>query len=377
MLTGMKKKDIIVFITYIGLFLFVLIYFNKIMFLLCSIIKTISPFLIGIILSFLLNVLTNFFEKRVFKRLKNNKMWIKIKRPVCIIISLVLIITIIYLVINLLIPQLKHSLFLFTDSLPNYKNDILNILDRFDVDNGTKLKISQYLDNFSKIITDYIKGNSKNMISITTVVATSIIGTISKGIIAIVFAIYIVAQKETLSRQFNRILKAYFRQEKAEKIKKVGNMTNKVFSNFITGQCLEAVIFGSICFLGLLVFGFPYASTIGVLLGFTALIPVFGAIAGAFIGAFLILMVSPVKALLFIIFIIIVQQIDNNFIYPRVVGKSVGLPGMLVLISVTVGANIGGIIGMFIATPICSILYSLFQENVSSRIKNNKIKEKA
>lgn len=371
-----SRKDIILIITYIGIVIFTLVNFEKIIEVLVSIINIMSPFLIGIVLAFILNVLNNFFEKKIFGKIKSSKVWNRIKRPLCIILSLILVIAIIILVINLLIPQLRNSASLFTESLPSYKEDILNILNRFDADEGTKLKVSEYLDNFSKVITDYIKGNSKDVISATTEVASSIIGTISKAIISIVFAIYIVAQKETLGRQVNKIMKAYLKPRQIEKINRVGSMANKTFSNFVTGQCLEALIFGSICFIGLLIFDFPYASTIGVLLGFTALIPVFGAIAGTLLGAFLILMVSPVKAILFVVFIIILQQIDNNFIYPRIVGKSIGLPGMWVLMSVTIGASVGGILGMLIATPLCSLLYSLFQEAVNDRIKSNKIVSK-
>lgn len=376
-----SRKDIILIITYIGIIIFTLVNFDKIVKVFGNIIGILSPFLIGVILAFILNVLNNFIENKIFGKIKLGRFWSKIKRPFCIILSLILIIAIIILVINLLIPQLRNSVSLFTESLPSYKEDILNILDRFDAEEATKLKVSEYLDNFSKVITDYIKGNSRDVISVTTEVATSIIGTISKAIISIVFAIYIVAQKETLGRQVNKIMKAYLKPRQIEKINRFGIMANRTFSNFVTGQCLEALIFGSICFIGLLIFDFPYASTIGVLLGFTALIPVFGAIAGTLLGAILILMVSPIKAVLFIIFIIVLQQIDNNFIYPKIVGKSIGLPGMWVLMSVTIGASVGGILGMLIATPLCSLLYALFQEAVNDKIKNskivNKVKEKA
>ena len=196
-----------------------------------------------------------------------------------------------------------------------------------------------------------------------------------------VFAIYMIAQKETLSRQINKVMKAYLKPKTINKINTVGTLANKTFSNFVTGQCLEALIFGSLVFVGMLIFRFPYASTIGVLLGFTALIPIFGAFIGTAIGFILIMMVSPVKAILFVVFIIVLQQIEGNLIYPRVVGKSIGLPGMWVLLSVTVGGSIGGILGMLIATPLCSLLYALFTKVVNDRLKSNKIvtkvKEKA
>lgn len=375
------RKDIIIIISYIALVIFALVNFSKIFVFLGKVISIFSPFLLGIILAFVLNVLNNFIEKKIFGKIKPSKIWNKIKRPLCITLSLILVFLTIFFVMNLLIPQLKNSASLFTDTLPAYKEDIIGILNRFDVDESTVNKVGEYLDNFGKVITDYIKGNSKDVITVTTEVATSVVNIISKGIITLVFAIYMIAQKETLSRQINKVMKAYLKPKTINKINTVGTLANKTFSNFVTGQCLEALIFGSLVFVGMLIFRFPYASTIGVLLGFTALIPIFGAFIGTAIGFILIMMVSPVKAILFVVFIIVLQQIEGNLIYPRVVGKSIGLPGMWVLLSVTVGGSIGGILGMLIATPLCSLLYALFTRMINDRLKSNKIvtkvKEKA
>ena len=375
------RKDIIIIISYIALVIFALVNFSKIFTFLGKVISIFSPFLLGIILAFVLNVLNNFIEKKIFGKIKPSKIWNKIKRPLCITLSLILVFLTIFFVMNLLIPQLKNSASLFTDTLPAYKEDIIGILNKFDIDESTVNKVGEYLDNFGKVITDYIKGNSKDVITVTTEVATSVVNIISKGIITVVFAIYMIAQKETLSRQINKVMKAYLKPKTINKINTLGTLANKTFSNFVTGQCLEALIFGSLVFVGMLIFRFPYASTIGVLLGFTALIPIFGAFIGTAIGFILIMMVSPVKAILFVVFIIVLQQIEGNLIYPRVVGKSIGLPGMWVLLSVTVGGSIGGILGMLIATPLCSLLYALFTKMVNDRLKSNKIvtkvKEKA
>lgn len=375
------RKDIIIIISYIALVIFALVNFSKILAFLGKVISIFSPFLLGIILAFVLNILNNFIEKKIFGKIKPSKIWNKIKRPLCITLSLILVFLTIFFVMNLLIPQLKNSASLFTDTLPAYKEDIIGILNKFDIDESTVNKVGEYLDNFGKVITDYIKGNSKDVITVTTEVATSVVNIISKGIITLVFAIYMIAQKETLSRQINKVMKAYLKPKTINKINTVGTLANKTFSNFVTGQCLEALIFGSLVFVGMLIFRFPYASTIGVLLGFTALIPIFGAFIGTAIGFILIMMVSPVKAILFVVFIIVLQQIEGNLIYPRVVGKSIGLPGMWVLLSVTVGGSIGGILGMLIATPLCSLLYALFTKMVNDRLKSNKIvtkvKEKA
>ena len=371
-----SRKDILIIITYIAIIIFTLVNFEKILSVLGKIFDILSPFIFGIILAFVLNILINFIENRVFGKVKPGKVWKKIKRPISLTSSLLAILVMLCLIINLLIPQLRNSVVLFTDTLPEYKDDVINIMNKFNVEEKTVDKVTDYLDNFDKAITDYIKDNSKDVITVTTEVATSVVKIISKAIIGIVFAIYVIAQKENLVRQFNKLMNAYFKPKTVSKVNNVAKMANKTFSNFVTGQCIEAVIFGGVSFIGLLIFGIPYAPTVAVLLGFTALIPVFGAFIGTILSALLICMVNPVKAVIFIAFIIIWQQIETNVIYPKVVGKSIGLPGMWVLLSVTVGASVAGILGMLIATPLCSLLYALFSEEVNARIRENKIVSK-
>lgn len=191
------RKDIIIIISYIALVIFALVNFSKIIAFRKGY-QYFSPFLLGIILAFVLNVLNNFIEKKIFGKIKPSKIWNKIKRPLCITLSLILVFLTIFFVMNLLIPQLKNSASLFTDTLPAYKEDIIGILNKFDVDESTVNKVGEYLDNFGKVITDYIKGNSKDVITVTTEVATSVVNIISKGIITLVFAIYMIAQKRLL-----------------------------------------------------------------------------------------------------------------------------------------------------------------------------------
>lgn len=367
------RKDILFVISYVAIIIFALVNFDKLIGVCEYLIDILSPFIIGALLAFVLNVLIKFIETRIFGKIKDGKVWKKIKRPISITISLILVGVTIYFIMYLLIPQLKNSASLFTDTLPSYKEDIINILEKFDVGDSTISKASEYLDNFAKVITDYIKGNSKDVLSVTTEVATSIVSIISEGIISIVFAIYIIAQKETLRRQVDKIMKAYLKPKVCNKINDIAEMSNKTFSNFVTGQCLEAVIFGVLCFFGMLLLRLPYASTISVLIGFTALIPVFGSIVGTILGAFLILIVSPVKAIIFVVFIIVLQQLEGNLIYPKVVGKSIGLPGIWVLFSVTIGASVAGIWGMLVATPLFSILYSIVSKMVNDKLKENKV----
>lgn len=373
---GRSRKDIILIITYIGIVIFALVNFERIIDLLGYVINIFFPFILGVIFAFMLNVLNKFIERKIFGKLKSTSMWNKIKRPISVSISFLTVFLIIIFVIYLIIPQLQNSVTLFINSLPEYKEDIIGIFNKFDADADTIEIVSDYLDNFGKVVTDFIKENSEDVITVTTEVVGSVVNVVSKGVIAIVFAIYILAQKENLIRQINKVMDAYFKPKTVNKIKNITNIANTTFSNFVTGQCLEALIFGCLCFVGMLIFRIPYALPIAVLLGFTALIPIFGAIIGTILGAILIFMVSPIKTVIFIIFVLVIQQLENNLIYPRVVGKSVGLPGMWVLLSVTVGGSIFGLIGLIIATPLCSLLYALFSQAVNDKLKKNKIVEK-
>ena len=367
------KKDILLTITFIALIIFALVNFDRIINILCYIVKVFSPFIIGLLLAFILNILIKFIENKIFGKIKEGKVWNKIKRPLSLTLSIILIVVVIYFILGMLIPQLKNSVSLFTDTLPEYKEDVINLLEEYNVGEKTTAKVGEYLDDVYKIITDYIKANSKDVLSLTTEVASSIIYIISNGIIAVVFAIYVIAQKETLKKQANKVMVAYLKPKVIEKIYDIANEADRIFSNFFTGQCLGALILGLLCFVGMLILRIPYASTISVLIGFTALIPIFGSIIGTILGAFLIVIVSPVKAIIFVVFIIILQQIEGNVIYPKIVGKSIGLPGMWVLLSVTVGASIAGIWGMLLATPLFSIIYMLFTKTVNAKLRKDRI----
>lgn len=197
-------------------------------------------------------------------------------------------------------------------------------------------------------------------------------------VIAFIFAIYVLLSKETLSSQIIRLFQAFLPEKIRNGVLHVASTAHGIFCSFVTGQCIEAVILGSLCAIGMVIFRFPYAAMIGVLVGVTALIPVVGAFIGAGVGAFLILMNDPFQALMFIIYIVVLQQIEGNVIYPKVVGSSVGLPAMWVLAAVTVGGGIGGILGMLFAVPTASVLYTLLREAMRKRLeKKRKAAEEA
>lgn len=373
------KKDIIKLILFTVIIIFAFIYIKTIGSFLAYLINIFMPFIIGIFIAFILNVLLNFVENKLFKKLnnKNYKTWSKLKRPVSVIITFIIIITIIVFILGLLIPQLQNTVSLFTKNFDNYKEQTIEILNNFGINSESINNYSTSINNLKNEITSYINNNRNEIMQITIGVASSFLGSITSIIIGIVFAIYILLKKEDLSRQFKKILKAYLPEKYERRIEEIANLSNITFGNFISGQCLEALIIGLLCFIGMLILQIPYASTISVLVGFTALIPIFGAFIGTFIGAFLIFMVEPFKALIFIIFIIILQQLEGNIIYPKVVGKSVGLPSIWVMVAVTIGASIYGVLGMILSVPLCSILYSIIKTDVNLKIEEkNKVPAK-
>ena len=373
------KKDIIKLILFTVIIIFAFIYIKTIGSFLAYLINIFMPFIIAIFIAFILNVLLNFVENKLFKKLnnKNYKTWSKLKRPVSVIITFIIIITIIVFILGLLIPQLQNTVSLFTKNFDTYKEQTIEILNNFGINSESINNYSTSINNLKNEITSYINNNRNEIMQITIGVASSFLGSITSIIIGIVFAIYILLKKEDLSRQFKKILKAYLPEKYERRIEEIANLSNITFGNFISGQCLEALIIGLLCFIGMLILQIPYASTISVLVGFTALIPVFGAFIGTFIGAFLIFMVEPFKALIFIIFIIILQQLEGNIIYPKVVGKSVGLPSIWVMVAVTIGASIYGVLGMILSVPLCSILYSIIKTDVNLKIEEkNKVPAK-
>lgn len=372
------KKEIlqIIFFTITLIFMFVNI--STIWTWIKYIISIFMPFIIGVIIAFILNVLLNVVEEKLFRKLnkKNSKTWKKIRRPVSIAITLIIIIGIFVLLLGLVIPQLKNTTELFTKNFSSYKEQSVELLGKVGLKEKEVKKINKEIANIKKEITNYITNNKEEVMQTTVGVASSLIGMITSIILGIVFAVYILLKKEDLTRQSKKIMKAYLPEKQEKRIGEIASLSKKTFGNFISVQCLEALILGVLCFLGMLILKLPYASTISVLIGFTAIIPVFGAFIGIVLGAFLIFMINPTKALIFVIFILLLQQVEGNFIYPKVVGKSVGLPSLWVMVAVTVGGGIAGILGMLISVPLCSIIYSIIKTDVNDKLKkqakNNK-----
>ncbi|MGB4659310.1 MAG: AI-2E family transporter [Mobilitalea sp.] len=347
-----------------------------------SIFSLIFPFVLGAGIAFILNVPMRAIENMIFrKKVSKNIKLQNMKRPISFLVTLIIVIGVIFLVSFLVIPEIGRTIMLISDQLPAFYARILDestaLVEKYpDIANYINGYNMDWEEILSKVY-DFVANSGLNMLQSTFSVATSILGGVFNFLLGFVFAIYILLQKEKLGQESRKLVYAYLPEKAADKIVSVCSLSASIFAKFLSGQCLEAVILGMMFFLAMSIFQFPYALMISVLIAFTALIPIFGAFIGCVIGAFLILIVDPVMALWFIVMFLIIQQIEGNLIYPRVVGGSIGLPGTWVLVAVTVGGSTMGVPGMLIFIPMSSVLYTLLREAVNYRIEQRKIpKEK-
>ena len=335
-----------------------------------------QPLILGAVIAYILNILMKKLEKIYFPKSKN-RLINKTKRMVCIILSLLLVIGILGLVMGLVLPELVGAFAVIAESVPVYYEKLVAWLmtysDKFPVIeeyiNGLQLDWSQITKNLVMYATSGVGGIFNSAISVVSVV----VGGIVNFVIALIFAIYLLAGKEKLSAQLKRVLAAYLSEKKRAQLAQMVAVADNTFSCFIVGQCTEAVILGSLCTIGMWILRFPYAPMTGAFIGVTALIPVAGAYLGAGVGAFMIMTVDPMKALLFLVFIVCLQQLEGNLIYPKVVGSSVGLPALWVLAAVTVGGGINGIFGMLLGVPIAATLYKLIGTDVRKKVDKQKV----
>ena len=334
--------------------------------------EILSAFVIGTVIAMILNVPMRIIERKVFYKKDTTPRWkvsTKISRPVSLLATYVLCIGLVSAVLALVIPSVKETVLALYDQFPNFTDKVFKLLNDHPEINEWLKKADITQSKVTKTVMDKI-GNSSivtDTLGNVMSVASGTMKGITNFVIGLVFSIYVLAQKEQLKNQLYRITTAYLPEKLSARLAHVGNLSKETFSNFISGQGLEACILGSLCFIGMTVLRLPYAGTIGALVALTAFIPIVGAFIGMGLGAFLILITSAKQALIFLVFLIILQQVENNLIYPRVVGSSVGLPSMWVLFAITVGGDVGGIFGMFVAVPVCSVLYCLVKDEVNTR----------
>lgn len=377
-----KIKQIRNLMVFASLLVLALIYSEKLFLGASFLLGILKPFIYGGVIAFVLNILMKAIEEKLLGRFRG-KAAQKIKRPVSMVLSIVLIALILNVVIGMVLPQMASTASEIGKKIPAFMERMMLEFEHLAANEPVfadwvaeleSMEINW--DSLLDSVIDFLKNGAGNVLNSTFSVAGSIISGVVNGSIAFVFALYILAQKERLAGQGLRILSAYFPAPVRERVLEVCGLLYKNFSNFITGQCLEAVILGTMFVVCMTIFGMPYALMVGVLIAVTALIPIVGAFIGCAVGAFLILINNPLQALWFVILFLVLQQIEGNLIYPRVVGNSVGLPSIWVLMAVSVGGSLFGVAGMLMFIPLMSTCYALFRESVNKR-NAPKVKEKA
>ena len=334
-----------------------------------------TPFVIGGFLALVANVLLVPVEHRLFSRAEKNGSPVaeRLRRPISLILSTLVVLLFIALIVFIIAPEIKKTVKLIIENFPSWWDKayatVISLLDKYNISAERIRSIDIDWSKIYSYLENLIKKGSSSIVNTTVSITTSIFTGIFNFVLGIIFSYYILFQKEKLARQAKKILYAVLPEKRVADILEIGEVSSRVFSNFIRGQVTEAFIIGALCCIGMLIFRMPYAFMISVLIGVTALIPVFGAFLGTAVGALLIVMVEPMKAFWFIVFIIVLQQLEGDLIYPRVVGNSVGLPGIWVLVAATIGGSAGGILGLILSVPISAALYTLISRYVSRRLE--------
>lgn len=328
------------------------------------------PLTLGCVIAYILNILMVRLEKIYFPK-STKKIVLRTRRGVCMVLSLALLVLIVIFVLYLVIPQVVDCFVVISKDVPVVIQKVWDFL----VENSDRIPALQEqltsmdLDwgGIINKVTAGLMSGTKGILSSATTIVGSIFGAVTNAVVALIFSMYVLACKEEIAGRFNRVMKAFMKTEVYDKTIYVLDVVHKSFSNFFVGQATEAVILGTLCTIGMWIIRIPYAGPIGALVGLTALIPVFGGYIGAALGAFMILTVDPKLALVFIIYLLILQQLEGNLIYPRVVGSSIGLPGIWVLAAIMIGSGLGGVVGMLVGVPISAAAYKLLKDATAKK----------
>lgn len=334
-----------------------------------------SPLVIGCAIAFVFNIIMSFFERHYFPK-SRKKIAEKTKRPVCLLFSVCIVAFGIFLIAKIVVPEVAESCKVLYNTIP----DIAERLKEWAIKNFENIpdiqkKISELDINWATVtenIASFLTSGATGLISSLVGIIGSFTLSITKICVGIAFAIYLLIYKDGIKKGVSRLKNAYLEKKTADKLQHIFDVTNKTFKSFFVGQFTEAIILGFLCSIGMLILRLPYAVMTGTVVGVTALVPIVGAFIGAIVGVFMILTVNPMQAVIFIIFLIILQQIEEKFIYPKVVGSSIGLPGIWVLASITVGGAMSGILGMLLGVPTVAVIYKLVCENLEKRESEKK-----
>ena len=343
-----------------------------------SFIDVIIPIILGLCIAFVLNIPLRFFENTVFKRLtnKNGKFWSKAKRPICLLLSIISVLTVLTLLLYFIIPEFIRTCARFFFELPSYMVEftaiLRNLAEKFNlpIDSST---INIDWEWVSAKALQLFNSNGTDLSQSAISILVSVFNGFFNAILGFVFSIYILSAKEALGKLSKSLLYATLSRKKARSVIDVAVLSGKAFSGFVSGQCIEVALIGVLCFIGMLILRMPYALMVSCIIAVTAFVPVFGAIIGAVVGALLILIVDPIKAIWFLIFILVLQQVESNVVYPKIMGKQVGLPGIWVLVAVTIGGGLFSVVGIIVSVPLCSVFYTLFQKWLIQRLEKRNI----
>lgn len=365
----MTLKHMLLIITYTVVLVWVVLHIQEVWQAVVMVINLIKPFLYGICMAFVFNLPLKFFLKKLPDSMG------KWKKVVAVLASLCIIIGIIAFIFRIVVPQVVDSVVSLANSLPGYMDSaqetITRMIERQEIPKEVLKQVDVYGAQLQDTLVNVLKNALPQMLNALSGFASSI----ANIFMALVIAVYLTISKDKLLEQSRRFLYAFTNQRVYTYVLKVAHLTNGIFSAFITGQLVEAVIIGILCYIGCLILRFPYAPILGVIIGCTNIIPIFGAIFGVGLCALLVAFVDPLQGVFFVIFGICLQQFESNLIYPRVVGTSVGLSGLWVLFAITVGGGLFGFVGMLLGLPVFSVLYSLLREEMNRRVKLKKDKE--
>ncbi len=338
------------------------------------------PFFLGGAIAFVLSVPMNRIEALLQSKLSGKRQ--NAAAPISLVLALLFVAAILTLVISVVLPELGATIATLGKTLPEKIPVLIEQGEQLFHNNTqliaylNELQGSLKWDEILQQLLQFFRVGANTMLDSTISVATGIVSGVGTFFIAFVFACYILLQQASLKRQMHKLCYAYLKKAHADEFLRICALTYRAFSSFLAGQCVEAVILGAMFFVSMTIFRLPFALLVGVLIAFTALIPIFGAFIGCAVGTFLILTVNPHQALLFLVMFLILQQIEGNLIYPRVVGGSIGLPAIWVLAAVSLGGSLFGVIGMLVFIPIVSVLYTLLRENVGKRLEERQIEVK-
>lgn len=359
-----RRVGIAAFLLYLAIY-----YWRTVSGLLGLLVGACVPLILGGATAYMINILMGFYERYYFPRSEVRAVKAT-RRPVCMLAALLTVVLVLFIVVKMVVPEFLSCVNALISQAPAAVNRLLSnptIRQLIPADIEHRLAgidWGQLVKNIQKVLLSGFTGAANAVSSIFSGAVTALF--------ALIFAVYILLGKDTLGRQCERLVKGYLRPEWQERVFYMVKLLNRSFRSYVVGQCTEAVILGMLCMGGMTLFRFPYATMIGALVGVTALIPVAGAYIGAGVGAFMILSVSPEKALWFLVFIVVLQQLEGNLIYPRVVGSSIGLPGIFVLAAVTVGGAMFGVLGMLLGVPIVAALYQALRDDLGRREREAK-----